>query len=107
MTGEEHSAAFVPESTCRCASGHHTCGLPNPEEELILALARIEELKDVLRDTEEEVLYALGEFNRGRADRAETSVRLARRTIRKALEQTVTKPTASLHNRETTRTEEP
>lgn len=35
-------AAFVPEAACRCVSGHHTCGLPNPEEELILALARIE-----------------------------------------------------------------
>lgn len=36
------SAAKRQESDCRCVAGHHTCGLPNPEEELILALARAE-----------------------------------------------------------------
>ena len=36
----------MPE--CRCVSGHHTCGLSNPEEELIVALARVEELEDAI-----------------------------------------------------------
>lgn len=42
MQAPEPTAANRQESVCRCIAGHHTCGLPNPEEELILALARAE-----------------------------------------------------------------
>lgn len=45
----DSAAAKRQELVCRCVSGHHTCGLLNPEEALILALARAEELEDALR----------------------------------------------------------
>ena len=50
----DNSAAFASDS-CRCASERHTCGLPNREEEVILALARAEELEDALRSTREQI----------------------------------------------------